>query len=88
MDLDMESTARTLVADGKGILAADETPGTLTRRFDALGIRSTAESRRAYRELLFTAPDAGTSICIWPPCASTTRLAIGRPSPVPRCLVV
>ena len=62
MNLDTESTARTLVADGKGILAADETPGTLTKRFDALGIRSTAESRCAYRELLFTAPDAATSI--------------------------
>jgi fructose-bisphosphate aldolase, class I len=62
MNLDIESTARTLVADGKGILAADETPGTLTKRFDALGIRSTAETRRAYRELLFTTPDAGTSI--------------------------
>jgi fructose-bisphosphate aldolase class I len=47
-----------LVADGKGILAADETPGTLTRRFDALGIRSTEHSRRAYREMLFTAPGA------------------------------
>jgi fructose-bisphosphate aldolase class I len=62
MNLDTESTARTLVADGKGILAADETPATLTKRFDALGIRSTAESRRAYRELLFTTPDAATSI--------------------------
>jgi fructose-bisphosphate aldolase class 1 len=36
MNRDTEHTARTLVADGKGILAADETPGTLTRRFDAL----------------------------------------------------
>ena len=62
MNLDTESTARTLVADGKGILAADETPGTLTKRFDALGIRSTAESRRAYRELLFTDPDAATEV--------------------------
>ena len=62
MNQDTVSTARTLIADGKGILAADETPGTLTKRFDALGIRSTAESRRAYRELLFTAPDAATSI--------------------------
>ena len=62
MNLDSESTARTLVAGGKGILAADETPGTLTKRFDALGICSTAESRRAYRELLFTAPDAAASI--------------------------
>ena len=59
---DTESTARTLVADGKGILAADETPGTLTKRFDALGIRSTEQSRRTYREMLFTAPDAATFI--------------------------
>jgi fructose-bisphosphate aldolase class I len=58
MNQDTESTVRTLVADGKGILAADETPGTLTKRFDALGIRSTEQTRRAYRELLFTAPDA------------------------------
>jgi fructose-bisphosphate aldolase class I len=62
MNHDTETTARTLVADGKGILAADETPGTLTGRFDALGIRSTEQSRRAYREMLFTAPDAATSI--------------------------
>jgi fructose-bisphosphate aldolase class I len=62
MNLDTESTVRTIVADGKGILAADETPGTLTKRFDAVGIRSTEQSRRAYRELLFTAPNAATSI--------------------------
>src|SRR5215470_4202576 len=62
MNLDTESTARTLVADGKGILAADETPGTLTKRFDALGIHSTEQSRRAYRQMLFTAPDAAAYI--------------------------
>ncbi|HEY7055527.1 MAG TPA: class I fructose-bisphosphate aldolase, partial [Vicinamibacterales bacterium] len=62
MNLDTETTVRTLVADGKGLLAADETPGTLTKRFDALGIRSTEQTRRAYREMLFTAPDAATSI--------------------------
>ncbi len=62
MNRDTENTAKTLVADGKGILAADETPGTLTRRFDALGIRSTEQSRRTYREMLFTAPDAATFI--------------------------
>ena len=62
MNHDTETTARTLVADGKGILAADETPGTLTKRFDALGIRSTEESRRTYREMLFTAPGAATFI--------------------------
>src|SRR5512138_2690575 len=58
MTHDIETTARTLVADGKGILAADETPGTLTKRFDALGIPSTEQTRRAYREMLFTAPAA------------------------------
>jgi fructose-bisphosphate aldolase class I len=49
-------TARAIVADGRGILAADERPSTLTRRFDALAIESTADSRRAYREMLFSTP--------------------------------
>jgi len=51
---DLASTAQALVAVGKGILAADETPGTLTRRLDALKIESTPDSRRAYREMFFT----------------------------------
>jgi len=46
--VDIESTANALVADGKGILAADETPGTLTKRFEALKIPSTPETRRKY----------------------------------------
>ena len=62
MSHDMESTARMLVADGKGILAADETVSTLTKRFDALGIPSTEQSRRTYREMLFTAPGAAAFI--------------------------
>src|SRR6267378_1346754 len=52
----VEKTAQALLADGKGILAADETVATLTRCFDALHIESTADSRRAYRELFFTTP--------------------------------
>src|SRR5438445_12679486 len=59
---DLESVALTLVAEGKGILAADETVPTLTRRFDTLGIQSTEQSRRAYREMLFTAPGAAEFI--------------------------
>jgi len=55
---DLEEIALALVSDGKGILAADETVPTLTRRFDALGIESTEESRRAYREMLFASPGA------------------------------
>ena len=58
MSLDLEGVAATLVADGKGILAADETVPTLTKRFDMLGIKSTEQSRRTYREMLFTAPGA------------------------------
>jgi len=52
----LETTAKALVADGKGILAADETVSTLTKRFEKLKIPSTPESRRQYREMLFTAP--------------------------------
>src|SRR5262245_1119205 len=54
--VDLDKTARALVAEGKGILAADETPATLTKRFDALKLNSTPESRRAYREMLMTTP--------------------------------
>jgi fructose-bisphosphate aldolase class I len=52
--VDLERTARAIVADGRGILAADETPGTLTKRFEAHRIEATPDSRRAYRELFFT----------------------------------
>jgi fructose-bisphosphate aldolase, class I len=58
----LKSVAEALVADGKGILAADETVPTLTKRFDTLGIRSTEQSRRTYREMLFSAPGASDFI--------------------------
>jgi fructose-bisphosphate aldolase, class I len=48
------SSAREMVADGKGILAADESNATMTKRFEAVGAESTPETRRRYRELLFT----------------------------------
>jgi fructose-bisphosphate aldolase class I len=60
--MDIGSVATALVADGKGILAADETPGTLSKRFEALKIESTPESRRAYREMLFTTPGIASFI--------------------------
>ena len=59
---DLETVANTLVADGKGILAADESVATLTKRFDALKIRSTEQSRCRYRELLFTTPGAAAFV--------------------------
>jgi fructose-bisphosphate aldolase class I len=51
---ELESVARALVAEGKGILAADESDGTIKKRFDSIDVESTEENRRAYRELLFT----------------------------------
>src|SRR5881396_3978882 len=51
---DLETTAKALVAEGKGILAADESTGTIKKRFDSIGVESTEEARRAYRDLLFT----------------------------------
>ncbi|MFL6018385.1 MAG: class I fructose-bisphosphate aldolase, partial [Gaiellaceae bacterium] len=51
---DLENTARALVAEGKGILAADESTGTIKKRFDSIGVESTEDNRRAYRDLLFT----------------------------------
>ncbi len=55
---DLHSTAKALVAEGKGILAADESNGTIKKRFDSIGLESTEPNRRAYRDLLFTTPGA------------------------------
>src|SRR5512133_3173505 len=55
---ELEKVARAIVADGKGILAADESSGTIKKRFDSIGVESTEEARRAYRELLFTTEGA------------------------------
>ena len=62
MSHNLERVAESLVADGKGILAADDTTPTLTKRFDILGITSTEQSRRTYREMLFTSPGAADFI--------------------------
>jgi fructose-bisphosphate aldolase, class I len=56
MTHELEQTAQALVAEGKGILAADESDGTIKKRFDSIDVESTEDSRRAYRELLFTTP--------------------------------
>ena len=50
---DLASVAKAMVAKGKGILAADESSGTIKKRFDAIGVESTENARRDYRELLF-----------------------------------
>src|SRR5436309_10067412 len=51
---DLAATAKALVAEGKGILAADESDSTIKKRFDSIGLESTEDNRRAYRELLFS----------------------------------
>src|ERR1044071_7113114 len=55
---ELHETARAIVAEGKGILAADESDGTIKKRFDSINIESTEESRRAYRDMLFTTDGA------------------------------
>jgi fructose-bisphosphate aldolase class I len=62
MGSNLEETARALVAPGKGILAADESSGTIKKRFDSIGVESTEENRRAYRDLLFTTEGAAEHI--------------------------
>jgi fructose-bisphosphate aldolase class I len=59
---ELTRTATAMVAPGKGILAADESSGTIKKRFDSISLASTEEQRRSYRELLFTAPGAADSI--------------------------
>jgi fructose-bisphosphate aldolase class I len=54
--------AKAMVAKNKGILAADESSGTITKRFNSVKIESTEENRRTYREMLFTAPGAADYI--------------------------
>src|SRR4030095_5543836 len=51
---ELEATARALVAPGKGILAADESTGTIKKRFDKISVENTETNRRDYREMLFT----------------------------------
>ncbi|AEH85897.1 MULTISPECIES: class I fructose-bisphosphate aldolase [Mesorhizobium] len=56
----LEDIAAAMVAGGKGLLAADESSGTIKKRFDVIGVESTADSRRDYREMMFRAKDAMT----------------------------
>src|SRR5277367_6094362 len=57
---DLNKVAEAMVAPGRGILAADESTGTIKKRFDTLGVECTADSRRDYREMLFRSTDAMT----------------------------
>ena len=82
----LATTAEALVAPGKGILAADESDGTIARRFESIGVESTEAHRRAYRELLFTTDgiEAWTSGVIL--FDETIRQAAADGTPFPRLL--
>lgn len=58
----LRETARSIVSKGKGILAADESTGTIGKRFSGIGLENCEENRRKYRELLFTAAKDGSSL--------------------------
>src|SRR5271165_3877293 len=60
---ELNKVAEAMVAPGRGILAADESTGTIKKRFDALGVESTSDNRRDYREMLFRTGEA-MSKCI------------------------
>lgn len=59
---DLAAIAQAMTAPGKGLLAADESTGTIKKRFDTIGLESTEATRRDYRELLFTTPDLEQAI--------------------------
>jgi fructose-bisphosphate aldolase class I len=61
-DETLEAVARALVAPGKGILAADESTGTIEKRLKSIDVESTEDKRRGYREMLFTTPSLGDHI--------------------------
>ena len=60
--MELETTAKMMVAEGKGILAIDESTPTIKKRFDSINVESTEENRRAYRDLLITNPDSNKYI--------------------------
>ena len=82
----LETTARELVAPGKGILAADESDGTIKKRFDSIAVESTEETRRAYRDMLFTAPGIGETISGVILFDETIRQAAADGTPFPQLL--
>jgi fructose-bisphosphate aldolase class I len=80
----LEAVAQALVAKGKGILAADESLPTIKKRFDKIGLASTEENRRAYRELLFTTPGLASFISGVIMFDETMRQSTRAGAPLPR----
>ena len=83
---DLASTARALVAEGKGILAADESTGTIEKRFESIGAASNEANRRGWRELLFTTTDVAEHISGAILFDETLRQASSAGTPFPELL--
>jgi fructose-bisphosphate aldolase class I len=82
----LEATAQAMVAEGRGILAADESNATMTKRLEAVGVESTAESRRSFRGLMFTAEGAADFISGVIMYDETIRQATAGGTPFPEFL--
>ena len=83
---ELVDTATALLADDKGLLAMDESNPTCNKRFAKLGIPQTEEARRAYRELLVTAPALGESISGAILCDKTVRQRTKDRTPITKAL--
>jgi fructose-bisphosphate aldolase class I len=83
---ELEAVARAMVAQGKGILAADESMGTIKRRFDSIKIESNENNRRAYREILFTTKGLEEAISGVILFDETIRTAASDGTPFPQVL--
>ena len=83
---ELEAVAQAMVAKGKGILAADESMGTIKRRFDSIKIESNESNRRAYREMLFTTPGLEEAISGVILFDETIRTAASDGTPFPQVL--
>lgn len=84
---DLTAIARAMVARGKGILAIDESTGTIKKRFDTIGVESTEENRRAYRDLLITAAGGNEYISGMILFDETMRQKTGTGVPFPKALI-
>ncbi len=84
--MELEECAQALVARGKGILAIDESFPSIKKRFDSIGIESTEETRRAYRDLLITTPGIGEHISGMILFDETIRQATAAGVPFPQAL--
>ena len=83
----LEETAKAMVASGKGLLAIDESLPTIKKRFDSINIESTEENRRAYRDMLITAPGAGDYISGMILFDETIRQSTSTGVPFPKALM-